>query len=725
MDDMLEKERDKEERERAQNEGHLLPPVAPAQAVPATPVEGDDIEIGKDGVSTDSVHVKTPSGAGKLNLDPVSTKLVRDVETGKMFNANELADQTTLPGFRVIATGTKGVVASAEHPGFYCARPGYNIKVWAHYPIVAASNKDVVEASYVLVRIHRATGRVDLARPYDLVHNGKTGLCDGRGGDKLVYDLNHTDHNHLVLLYTVGDANAGRLETEGLLEAVKRCGGSKKIFGSKSKFEKDSVYMLLGVPTAGEGTGYERNQGGGRHAAIDVAFEVTKNGFALLDVHVDEIEDFFCISSRSYLLSSMWPRTEAENKLWKERQKASMPSYWTLCRLEVAELEDNFVMKFISIPFLVCFGQVPYILRAFFVFLHIGHVLTNVGRKAIFITLWKYMKFFLICLGIWNTEGVDVMHIHEHANSASTVWDKPIRKKSAKAYAMYRKSMSRQAGNLIKRRGILDKVRAKKSLTYEEEQAKSLMEDEEEARVNPHKDKRHIKTDEQIEQEQRREDEDDMNSGQDYDWVDGEGGIKVKLRKESSEQRRLQQQELKRKLRSDYSAILDAVVACRSTILQIIPVLSLVSILACTTASTPLFVTDKRLRKNLPELMISEPFAEARIQEKETLEEAEIVRRHEMTEFDHDVPNPEFQLDPRGKPEAVPAERRIEIEEANEESREKMRIIMTQPPRVVNEWMVFMNGISLMITESRGVGAAINYYKFMLTVGILLTPRIC
>ena len=88
--------------------GHLLPPVAPAQAVPATPVEGDDIEIGKDGVSTDSVHVKTPSGAGKLNLDPVSTKLVRDVETGKMFNANELADQTTLPGFRVIATGTKG-----------------------------------------------------------------------------------------------------------------------------------------------------------------------------------------------------------------------------------------------------------------------------------------------------------------------------------------------------------------------------------------------------------------------------------------------------------------------------------------------------------------------------------------------------------------------------------------------------------------------------------------
>merc|ERR1711998_719758 len=136
-------------------------------------------------------------------------------------------------------------------------------------------------------------------------------------GDKLVHDMNQTDHNHLVVLYTVGDANAGRLETGGLLDAVKRCGGSQKIFGSKSKFEEGSVYMLLGVPTAGEGSGFERNQGGDKHANLDVAFEVTELGFALLDIHEDEVEDFCCISSRSYLLSTMWPRTEAENKEWK------------------------------------------------------------------------------------------------------------------------------------------------------------------------------------------------------------------------------------------------------------------------------------------------------------------------------------------------------------------------------------------------------------------------
>ena len=296
--------------------------------------------------------------------------------------------------------------------------------MWANYPIVAPSNKDVVDATYVLVRIHRDTGRIDLARPYDLVHNGSTGLCDGRGGDKLVHDLNHTDHNHLVLLYTVGDASAGRLETEGLLDAVKRCGGSKKIFGSKKKFEKDSVYMLLGVPTAGEGTGFERNQGGGKHATLDISFEVTKQGFALLDVHEDEVDDFCCISNRSYLLSTMWPRTEAENKEWKERQKTSMPSYWTLCRLEIAELEDSWLLKLICLPLcLGCCGGVPVFFRFLVVFFHFGHILTAVGRKAIFITLWKYTKFVFICLGVWNTEGVDVMHIHDHAKSASTVWD--------------------------------------------------------------------------------------------------------------------------------------------------------------------------------------------------------------------------------------------------------------------------------------------------------------
>ena len=279
-------------------------------------------------------------------------------------------------------------------------------------------------------------------------------------------------------------------------------GGSKKIFGSKKKFEKDSVYMLLGVPTAGEGTGFERNQGGGKHATLDISFEVTKQGFALLDVHEDEVDDFCCISNRSYLLSTMWPRTEAENKEWKERQKTSMPSYWTLCRLEIAELEDSWLLKLICLPLcLGCCGGVPVFFRFLVVFFHFGHILTAVGRKAIFITLWKYTKFVFICLGVWNTEGVDVMHIHDHAKSASTVWDKPIRKKSAKAYAIYRKNMSRQAASMIKKQSMLDRMRGKKMLTYEEELEKSRKEDEEEERVSPHKDKGHIKTDEEVAKE--------------------------------------------------------------------------------------------------------------------------------------------------------------------------------------------------------------------------------
>ena len=63
-------------------------------------------------------------------------------------------------------------------------------------------------------------------------------------------------------------------------------------------------------------------------------------------------------------------------------------------------------------------------------------------------------------------------------------------------------------------------------------------------------------------QKEDDEDGDNNDAKDDYDWVDGDEGSKIKLRKESKEQRKLQQQELKRKLRSDYSLILDAVVAC-------------------------------------------------------------------------------------------------------------------------------------------------------------------
>lgn len=888
-----------QERSRAIKEGHVSPRVADAEAAVLEAHAIKDME----GEIDDGER-----GGEMMKLDAVSTKMVSDASTGKRVDVNEL-EKGTLPAFRVVSLGHDGICPAGYECGFYIARPGYSIKVWALYPIDATPQSNV----YVMARVNRNSGRVDLCKTYDVYTNGAADKCDGRGGAQLVEDLNGTDAHHLVVLYTLGDPGQKRLEVPGLLEAIKRCGGSFKEFGTDIPKGDCPAYCLIGVPGAGEGRGFERMTDAGRHAVIDVAFEVTKAGFKLTGVHVDEVEEYYCLSSNSYLLSMLFVRDEQENYLWKQRQKETMPSYWTLCRLEMLEMNKSWLCNIcyaVSCPFCLmcthCCSKeedrlIPSTIRGMGVFFHIGHVLTDIGRRATFITFWKLYKFLTICLGVWTEDSVHIMHVHEQARTASVVFEKPIRKKSAKAYATYRLNASRSAQKkgssllalMSSRRDAPTSTRTEKEVkpadpaiyrviacasdaasqggdtqcglyragaagwdrrplnatvfdnvyvlvrisrrsgkvqlcrAYDVVNAtpQGLCEGRNSAdlvgdmvgtpaeclvvlftlgdlgqeRANDAGLVAAIKrcggssqvfsesvpkgsaycligvpgagegrgfermsapgegalidkafevtavgfkfftsnndalkaaavaqtsASESVTASKKKENNmyDEDNDEDDWDIVLDEKGNSIHLRKESSEMREVQQEELKRKLRSDYALILDAVVCCRSTLLQIIPELCVLSIFACTTATSPIFVFDKHLRKNLPEILISEPFAEARTQEREYIEEAEIVRRHEMTEFDHDIPNPQYETDMRGKPVIVPSRRREEIEKLNVENREGMKLIMTQPPRVVNEWMVFMTGISLTVTESRGVAFFLNLYKFILTVGILLSP---
>jgi hypothetical protein len=740
---------------RAQEEGHV-----PAQKNIDAEEEEEEEEEGEDGGDT--------WGDGGM----ISTKLVGDLKTGNMININELEGEQ-LPSFRIISLGKKAKTASGDPPGFYVARPGYSIKIWAQYPI----DVDVSEEVYIFARVNRRSGRVDHCQDYDLVTNGVTGLCGGRGGNDLVKDLNATTARHMVVLFTVGDPGVKRLETEGLLDAISRCGGSKKIFGQKLEKGQCPAYALIGVAGCGAGHGFEKMVGEGKHSVCDVGFEMTKSGFRLIDVHIDEVEDYYILSKNSYLISTMFHRTNHENLLWKRRQKMSMPSYWTLCRLEIAEM-DNWCCSIVyticcpCLAFLSCCNayvymssccgdgfHVPSCLRFLTVFFHLGHIFTDIGRRALFITIWKLYKFITITLGIWTSDAVELMQVHEHARAASVVFEKPIRRKTKKAYSAYRLSTTR-AGH-IKTQSMMARITGRKANldTHKGEKKEKKERKIVAAKISNQSDfdgaaasdqtKKNTKTtdgdsdaedggltaaelaaiEEEIDAEEIIVDDTlgddelmDDESDDDFDVALDAQGNGIRLRKESKEFKMIQQEELKRKLRNDYAAVLDAVVCCRSTLLQIIPEAAIVSIFACTLATTPIFVWDKHLRKNLPEIFISEPFAEARVQELENIEEAEIVRRHEMTEFDHDAPNPEFYTDLRGHQKPVPSRQRKEIEEANVEARIQMRAIMTQPPRVVNEWMVFMNGISVVVTESRGVNFAINLYKFALTVGILLSP---
>jgi hypothetical protein len=696
-----------------------------ARSAPVSPDEGAGAGAGATSTSTSTststvnptptvaaVSVVPEEGGGLMTMETVSTKISTHPHSeGEEYDPNkkqthvsfnELEAGLRESCFRVISAGRHHDTPTGETAGLYLERPGYNIKVWALYPIDVNQYSDV----YVLVRLSRATKKVTHATAYDIKHSGTTAEYEKmKRGVKssvtqFVEAIDACGLDDVVVLYTLGDPIAPHMideERTKLLAAVCKCGGSKRVFAApvdpKRVKKNPPSYVLIGGPACGgEGAGFEMRGDDGN--VVDVVFSITYRGFKINGhdlLHESDIGAVGCyccsIHPDSYLLATVAERTKRENQLWKSRQRESMPSFWTLCRLEVEELSSDSPDN----PFAGCTGRMALVL----VLLQFGHVMSKVGRKAIAIIAWKFGKFFFICLGFWNKETSRVMHIHEYAKSSSTVFNKPIRKRTPEAYRAYRLGVARGAEGGMQGEVVVDDDGKNNSNTIG------------------------IQID------------DDGATNEDYVIIQPDPSLSdhrphhraVRLRKETAEMKSVQQEELKRKLRADYAMILDAVVCCRSTLLTIVPVLSIISIFACTTARTPIWVYDEHLRRNLPELFIREPFAMARTQERETIEETEVVRRHEMTEYDRDIPNPDFEVDSMGRQgRLIPRAEKIKIDELNEKHREDMKAIINQKPRVVNEWIVFMNGLILFIAESRAINAAVNYFKFVLTVAILVSP---
>ena len=149
----------------------------------------------------------------------------------------------------------------------------------------------------------------------------------------------------------------------------------------------------------------------------------------------------------------------------------------------------------------------------------------------------------------------------------------------------------------------------------------------------------------------------------------------------------VQQEDLKRKLRANYAATLHALVATRAVLLQAVPLLSVVSIFASTMSSTPIMVHSESLRANLPELLVSSPFAEARAQEQELSDEQEWIRRANLTEVQNCVPNTNIKR-LKGHFVVVSENDQKRTAEANALNRERMRKVIALPSRTVDEWIV-------------------------------------
>merc|ERR1711998_479838 len=90
-------------------------------------------------------------------------------------------------------------------------------------------------------------------------------------------------------------------------------------------------------------------------------------------------------------------------------------------------------------------------------------------------------------------------------------------------------------------------------------------------------------------------------------------------------------------LQEDYTNSLNAFVAPRAAVLQVIPGLTMLSIFADLTSKFPLFVRSKELEISLPELLVKNPFSVAREAEEEWTNNVNKVRQEEMNIHDHDL----------------------------------------------------------------------------------------
>lgn len=130
--------------------------------------------------------------------------------------------------------------------------------------------------SYKLVRIRRSDRAITYSGSYDVIF-------DPAEAARLAADLNATGSDHIVVAYTYDEPQTNRM-TNGLPEAMYRCGASRAVFGSP-QFQYRSAYVLIGIGGCGEGAGFEAYQGeinNDPNAWVDVSFLVTAQGQLLV-----------------------------------------------------------------------------------------------------------------------------------------------------------------------------------------------------------------------------------------------------------------------------------------------------------------------------------------------------------------------------------------------------------------------------------------------------------
>jgi hypothetical protein len=600
------------------------------------------------------------------------------------------------PSFRIISSGTHAAATAVE--GIYISEPGSTVRMWR-----PCAGLEVVDDAYYLIRINRETRCIDFAQSYDVKAYGKD--TQGRKIEHLVEDLDASRPTHIVVVFTTGEPAENRLN-EGLPDALYRCGASPKIFAG-SKFVKHSAYMLVGIPTCGQSNGFELNQGGIKHSVIDVTFDVTPDGWKMDEVHVDEVQDYCLLSNQSYLLSTLQQRSHRESFRWKRVQLLNMPSYVNLLRMEMADIETSFKCMNWGIfkVFLMLFNLI-------IVISGLGHLVTSVGRKAFYLVFWKVFHFVLLCMGYWTDELVRMYAITEHAKNMSIVWDHPVKKRSVLAHKMRRDEEA-----AVKYKYASKKLKGDKEhglpVTNDDAWLPGIKAAAGQGQVTP-------SSSAKKKSRSSPNDEGSMNALPKTAGLFA-GEIDVDFMEDEETDAILDSEELNRQLRNDYSSLLQIIISSRAAMMQIIPVMAVLTVFASNVAGSPMYPT-KKLAEKLPVGIVGSPFKKARELQQEVCDEINLLRLSDVSIHQDSRPNPHRKKNNKGQEVEVSREERAEIERINFDSRLHLQKIIEQPPRLVDNWMIVLDGICIFFGESRNLVFLSGFIQFIVTMAIVLVP---
>ena len=157
-------------------------------------------------------------------------------------------------------------------------------------------------------------------------------------------------------------------------------------------------------------------------------------------------------------------------------------------------------------------------------------------------------------------------------------------------------------------------------------------------------------------------------------------------------------------------------IGMRSTMLQAMPYMTLLSVFVNCTCANPMLVQSPNLKERMTATWCNKPWEIARnIVETRNKLEADL-RDDEIHEETHSLPNPE--IDSSGVNVPVPV--RNLIAKHNEMWRSHIKSLEGKPD-VVNEWEVALKGLHMSVANSNACGFIIGLCKYMLVIGLLFS----